>query len=49
MTFLIVEKRIASCLRERVQATADAINADDVRAIATRRQTGHWASPTAAG
>ena len=49
MTFLIVEKRIASNLRERVQTTADAINADDVRAIATRRQTGHWASPTAAG
>ncbi|VTZ51180.1 conserved hypothetical protein [Methylocella tundrae] len=49
MTFLAVEKRIASSLRERVQTTADAINADDVRAIATRRQTGHWASPMAAG
>ena len=49
VTFLIVEKRIASSLRERVQATADAINADDIRAIASRRQTGHWASPTAAG
>lgn len=44
MTFLIVEKRIASSLRERVQTTADTINADDVRAIATRRQSGHWAS-----
>ena len=44
MTFLAVEKRIASGLRERVQTTADAINADDVRAIASRRQAGHWAS-----
>jgi uncharacterized protein (TIGR02687 family) len=48
MTFLAVEKRIASSLRERVQATADTINADDVRAIATRRQVGHWASLTVA-
>jgi hypothetical protein len=44
MTFLAVEKRIASSLRERVQTTADTINADDVRAIAIRRQAGHWAS-----
>lgn len=44
MTFLVVEKRIASSLRERVQTTADTMNADDVRAIATRRQSGHWAS-----
>jgi uncharacterized protein (TIGR02687 family) len=44
MTFLAVEKRIASSLRERVQTTADTINADDVRAIASRRQSGHWAS-----
>ena len=49
MTFLVVEKRIASSLRERVQTTADTINADDVRAIATRRQSGHWASLTVAG
>jgi uncharacterized protein (TIGR02687 family) len=48
MTFLAVEKRIASSLRERVQTTADTINADDVRAIATRRQSGHWASVTVA-
>jgi uncharacterized protein (TIGR02687 family) len=46
MTFLEVEKRIASSLRERVQTTADTINADDVRAIATRRQAGHWGSLT---
>ena len=48
MTFLAVEKRIASSLRERVQATADTINAEDVQAISTRRQSGHWASPTVA-
>lgn len=44
MTFLAVEKRIASSLRERVQTTATTINADEVRAIATRRQAGHWAT-----
>lgn len=49
MTFLVVEKRIASSLRERVQTTADTINADDVRAVATRRQSGHWASLAVAG
>ena len=48
MTFLTVEKRIASSLRERVQATADTINAEDVRAIASQRQAGHWASSSAA-
>jgi hypothetical protein len=44
MTFLVVEKRIASSLRERVQTTGETINAEDVRAVATRRQSGHWAS-----
>ena len=44
MTFLAVEKRVASGLRERVQATAETINADDVRAVAARRQAGHWAT-----
>ena len=44
MTFLTVEKRIVSSLRERVQTTAETMNAEDVRAIATRRQSGHWAS-----
>jgi uncharacterized protein (TIGR02687 family) len=47
MTFLVVEKRIASCLRERVQTTGETINAEDVRVIATRRQSGHWASLSA--
>lgn len=49
MTFLAVEKRIASSLRERVQTTAETINAEDVRAIARRRQAGHWASKALAG
>ncbi len=49
MTFLAVEKTIASGLRERVRATAATINADEVRSIATRRQDGHWASPGVAG
>jgi uncharacterized protein (TIGR02687 family) len=44
MTFLAVEQRIASSLRERIQTTADTINADEVRGIAVRRQAGHWAS-----
>jgi uncharacterized protein (TIGR02687 family) len=48
MTFLAVEKRIASSLRERVQSTAETMNADDVRAVATRRQVGHWAALTVA-
>lgn len=49
MTFLAVEKSIASGLRERVQSTAEVINSEDVRTIATRRQAGHWASPNVAG
>jgi uncharacterized protein (TIGR02687 family) len=48
-TFLAVEKAIASGLRERVQTTATTLNADEVRAVATRRQDGHWASPKVAG
>jgi len=49
MTFLAVEKRIASDLRERVQSTAGTINTDDVRAIVNRRHAGHWASLNAVG
>ncbi|UVT18290.1 MAG: BREX-1 system phosphatase PglZ type A (plasmid) [Nitrospira sp.] len=44
MTFLVVERGIASRLRERVHQTADMINPDEVRSIVTRRQAGHWAS-----
>jgi uncharacterized protein (TIGR02687 family) len=44
MTFLSVEKRIASSLREQVQATGETIDADEIRMVANRRQAGHWAS-----
>ncbi|MCS6319593.1 MAG: BREX-1 system phosphatase PglZ type A, partial [Nitrospira sp.] len=44
MTFLVVERGIASRLRERVHQTAGVIKPDEVRSIATRRQAGHWAS-----
>jgi uncharacterized protein (TIGR02687 family) len=49
MTFLAVEKAIASKLRDRVQQTADTINAEEIRSVVNRRQAGHWASPTVAG
>ena len=49
MTFLDVEKTIVRLLRDRVASTADTMNADEVREIATRRQTGHWASPAVPG
>jgi uncharacterized protein (TIGR02687 family) len=43
-TFLMVEKYIASRLRDRVIDTADSINIDAVRDIASRRQDGYWAN-----
>ena len=43
-TFLMVEKFIASRLRDRVIDTADAVNLDAVRDIASRRQDGYWAN-----
>lgn len=49
MTFQPVEKAIARSLRDRVRHTADSINADDIQAIAQRRQDGHWASLNATG
>lgn len=48
-TFLDVEKAICRSLRDRVQATADTINAEEVRDIATRRLAGHWVSPHVPG
>ncbi|MDA1348822.1 MAG: BREX-1 system phosphatase PglZ type A, partial [Chloroflexi bacterium] len=48
-TFLDVEKEIARNLKARVMATADTINLDEVREIATRRQAGHWALSMASG
>ena len=44
MTFLEVEQHIVRELRDRVTDTADTINVDEVRAIASRRQYGYWAS-----
>ena len=49
MTFMAVEQTIASRLRERVQSTADTIDATEIRAIAARRQAGHWASTSVTG
>jgi uncharacterized protein (TIGR02687 family) len=49
MTFFDVEKAIVRSLRDRVTSTAETINADEVRVIASRRQGGHWASPTSVG
>ena len=49
MTFQLVEKAIARSLRDRVRHTADSINAGDIRAIAQRRQDGHWASLNVTG
>jgi len=49
MTFLGVEKALASGLRERVQGAIDTINPEEVRAVASRRQAGHWASRAAPG
>jgi uncharacterized protein (TIGR02687 family) len=43
-TFLLVEKYIASSLRDRVIATADTVNVDAVKDIASRRQDGYWAN-----
>ena len=50
-TFLLVEKFIASRLRDRVIDTCQAINPDEIREIAARRQDGYWATdalPTSA-
>jgi hypothetical protein len=45
MTFPAVEQAVSSRLREHIAHTAETINAEEVRAIASRRQAGHWASP----
>jgi len=44
MTFQIVEKAIAQGLRDRVASGGGAINVNDIRQVAARRQAGHWAS-----
>ena len=43
-TFSIAEKLILSRLRDRVLATADTPNPDNIREIAIKRQDGYWAS-----
>ena len=48
-TFVGVENEIARNLKDRVLATADAMNVGDIREIATKRQSGHWALPTVPG
>jgi uncharacterized protein (TIGR02687 family) len=48
-TFVQVENEIARNLKDRVLATADAINVEDVRTIAMKRQAGHWALPSVPG
>lgn len=45
MSFEAVEKRIAVNLRDLAQNTAETINVEEVREVALRRQSGHWASP----
>ncbi|MFP3913097.1 MAG: BREX-1 system phosphatase PglZ type A [Desulfobacteraceae bacterium] len=49
MTFQVVEKAIARGLRDRVLSGKDMIRVEDIRAVATRRQAGHWASLSVAG
>lgn len=48
-TFKDVEDEIARNLKERVVTTAEAINVEAVREIASKRQSGHWALPTVPG
>lgn len=49
MTFLDVEKAICRSLRDRVESTAEVINAEAVREIATKREAGHWVSENVPG
>ncbi len=49
MTFQKVEQRMASYLRDLVQTTAETIQPEEIRAIASRRQAGHWVSTMVSG
>jgi uncharacterized protein (TIGR02687 family) len=49
MTFLDVEKAICRSLRDRVESTAEMINAEDVQEIAAKREAGHWVSENVPG
>ncbi len=44
MTFLDVEMTIVRGLRDRVMSTAETIDTQEIRDLATRRQDGHWTS-----
>jgi len=44
MTFLDIEKAIVNGLLERVTGTAETIDPEGIRSIATRRQASHWVS-----
>ena len=44
MTFADVEKAIMSGLRDRVMATAETVKTEAITQVASRRQSGHWAS-----
>jgi uncharacterized protein (TIGR02687 family) len=48
MTFQAAEKALIRGLRNRVVATVDTINVEEIQRIASRRQAGHWASPSIA-
>ena len=48
-TFQAVEQEIARSLKDRVINTSDSINVEDIAAIASKRQAGHWASLAIAG
>jgi uncharacterized protein (TIGR02687 family) len=43
-TFLAVEKRIASQLKDRILDSYESIQIDSIRSIVNQRQTGHWAT-----
>jgi uncharacterized protein (TIGR02687 family) len=46
MTFFDVEKAVVRGLLERVAATAETIDGDSIRNVASRRQAGHWVAST---
>ena len=48
-TFVEVEKEIARNLKDLITSTADTINVEEVRDIASKRQAGHWALPSIHG
>jgi uncharacterized protein (TIGR02687 family) len=45
-TFMDVEAEVARNLKDRVLGTADTINLEDIRSVATKRRAGHWVLAT---